>query len=88
MYLGVVAIGIIGTLLARLQPQGMARTLGAMALAQALAAVIALTAGMHNHPGSSVFEILGLNGFFVALFAASALLFHRAAYGTQERGMN
>jgi len=77
--LGVFAVGIIGAIIARLQPPGMARALFAMALAQSLAAVIALIAGMHQYPGGSVVEILGLNGFFVALFLGSAWLFRNAA---------
>ena len=57
----------------------MARALLATALAQALVAVIALIAGKHQAPISSVFEIVGLNGFFVALFIGSAWLFRHAA---------
>lgn len=79
MYVGVLVVGIIGTIIARFQPRGMARALIAMALAQALVAVIALIAGMQRYPGSSVFEILGLTGFFVALFLGSAWLFQYAA---------
>ncbi len=79
MYIGVLAVGIIGAIIARLQPHGMARALCATALAQALVAVIALILGMHQAPYSSVIEILGLNGFFVALFLGSAWLFSKAA---------
>jgi hypothetical protein len=79
MYMGVLAVGIIGAIIARFRPDGMARALFAMALAQALVAVIALMAGMHRAPLSSVFEILGLNGFFVVLFVGSAWLFRQAA---------
>ena len=79
MYGGVLAVGIIGAIIARFQPYGMSRALVATALAQLLVAVIALIAGMHRYPGSSVFEILSLNGFFVALFAGSAWLFRIAA---------
>ncbi len=79
MYAGVLAVGIIGAGFARFQPDGMARALLAMALAQALVAVIALIAGKHEAPISSVSEILGLNGLFVALFIGSAWLFRRAA---------
>lgn len=79
MYGGVLAVGIIGAIIARFHPDGMARALLATALAQALVAVIALIAGKHQAPISSVFEILGLNGFFVALFIGSAWLFRRAA---------
>ena len=79
LYGGVLAVGIIGALLARFRANGMARALLATALAQALVAVIALIAGKHQAPISSVFELLGLNGFFIALFIASAWLFRRAA---------
>lgn len=79
MYIGVLAVGIIGAIIARFQPRGMARALFATALAQALVAVIALIAGMHRASYSSVSEILGLNGIFVALFLGSAWLFRKAA---------
>ena len=79
MYVGVLAIGIIGAVVARFRPHAMARALVAMALAQALVAVIALIAGKDEVPSSSVDEILGLNGLFVALFVASAVLFRHAA---------
>ena len=46
MYGGVLAVGIIGAVIARFQPHGMARALVATALAQALVAVIALIAGL------------------------------------------
>ncbi len=79
MYGGVLAVGIVGAIVARLQPEGMARALLAMALAQALVAVIALIAGKHQAPISSAAEILGLNGFFIVLFIGSAWLFRHAA---------
>lgn len=83
MYFGVLAIGIIGTVLARLQPLGMARVMFAMALAQALIAAIALIAGL-GLPWSGPLELILLNGFFVALFAGSARLFQRAVRGRSE----
>jgi hypothetical protein len=52
----------------------MARALFATALAQAIVAVIALIAEKYL----AGFEILILNGFFVALWVGSALLFRRA----------
>lgn len=79
MYFGVLAVGIIGAIIARLQPDGMARALLAMALAQTLVAVIAVAAGL-GLPWSGPAEILGLNGFFVALFGGSAWLFRQAAH--------
>jgi hypothetical protein len=82
MYLGVLAIGFIGAVIARFRPQGMARALFAMALAQAGVAVIALIFRLGAR-WSPPMELVLLNGFFVALFVASALLFRRAA---QEQG--
>ncbi|CAA9521473.1 MAG: hypothetical protein AVDCRST_MAG05-3641 [uncultured Rubrobacteraceae bacterium] len=80
MYFGVLAVGIIGAIVARFRQHGMARALFATALAQALVALIALIIGLSSPwspPG--VLETLILNGFFVALFAGSALLFRYAA---------
>jgi hypothetical protein len=74
MYIGVLAVGIIGALIARFRPSGMAGALLATALAQALVTVIALIAENYR----DAFEILLLNGFFVALWVGSALLFRRA----------
>jgi hypothetical protein len=71
MYGGVLAVGIIGAVIARFQPHGMARALVATALAQALVAVIALIAGLGY--------TLILTGFFVALWLTSARLFRKAA---------
>jgi len=79
MYNGVLTVGIIGAIIARLRPLGMARTLFATALAQALVAVIALIAGMHQYPGSSISEIVNVNVFFIMLWVGSALLFRRAS---------
>jgi hypothetical protein len=79
MYRGVLAVGIIGAVIARFQPHGMTRALVATALAHALVAVIALIAGEHQSPVSSVAEILGLNGCFAALWLISAVLFRKAA---------
>lgn len=73
MYGGVLAVGIAGALIVRFEPQGMARTMVATAVAQGLVAVIALIYGL-----SGAAEIVLLNGFFVALFVGSALLFRHA----------
>ena len=80
MYFGVLAVGIIGAVIARFRPRGMARVLLATALAQALVAAIALIAGL-GLPWSGPAEILALNGFFISLFAGSAWLFLCAARG-------
>jgi hypothetical protein len=85
IYFGVLAVGIIGALIARFRPLGMARALFATALAQASVAAIALVAGL-GYPWSGPLELSLLNGFFVALFVGSAWLFRRAAHGRPERG--
>ncbi|MDQ3805414.1 MAG: hypothetical protein M3416_16485 [Acidobacteriota bacterium] len=71
MYFGVLAVGVIGALVARLRPRGMARALFTTALAQASVAVVALVAGL-GYPWSGRLELSLLNGFFVALFVGSA----------------
>jgi len=84
MFFGVLAIGIGGAIVARLQPDGMARAMFVTAAATVLVGVIALMLGKHRAEYSSVFEILGLTGMFATLFAGSAWLF-RSAAGQQGR---
>ena len=78
LYGGVLAVGLLGTLLARFRPRGMARVLLATALAQASVAVGAMAAGAGG-PESGPVEIVAVNGFFVTLWLASAVLFRNAA---------
>jgi hypothetical protein len=87
MYVGVLAVGIVGAIVARLRPHEMARALFATALAQAVVVVIALIIGLGSPwspPG--VLGTLILNGFFVGLFVGSAWLFREAARRGPERG--
>jgi hypothetical protein len=77
MYIGVFAVGIVGAIIARFQPRGMARAMLATAVTQMLVAVIALILGQQHLPYMSVYEILGLNGFFAGLFLGSARLFRK-----------
>lgn len=80
MYVGVYAVGFIGALLARYRPRGMVRTLLATAAVQALIAVVAMVSALTGGYGwIEVLRQLVLNGFFVAMWLGSALLFHRAA---------
>jgi hypothetical protein len=78
MYLGVLVLGI-GAAIAHLRPLGMVRVLFATAFAQALVAAVAMIAW------KQYFELLMLNGFFIALWIGSALLFRHAA---GSRGVN
>lgn len=78
MYFGVLGVGILGAVIARGRPRGMAWALVGTALAQAVVAAIAIFAGL-GRPWSGPLELTLSNGFFVALFLASAALFSRAA---------
>lgn len=80
MFFGALVVGIIGAIIARFRPRGMARALFATALAQALFGVIAMIAW------KQYFEILILSGFFIALWIGSALLFRKAARMSHESG--
>ena len=79
MYYGVLAVGFFGGLIARFQPQGMARTLFATAFTHTLVGAIALIAGLGSTGPIWPRDIFILTGFFVALFLGSAWLFRRAA---------
>lgn len=79
LYGGVLAVGLVGALIARLRPQGMARALAATAVAHALVAVIALTAGWGASSARWPLDILLSTLFFAALWLMSAGLFRKAA---------
>lgn len=83
--LGVLAIGMIGALIARFEPLGMARALVAMAVSQALVALISLMVEP-SHPASPPLEVLGVHAVFVVLFLASAMLFRKAALQPLSNG--
>lgn len=78
MYIGVVFVGIIAAVHSQFRPKGMERASYASALAVLAIAAIALLTGMQHYPGSSVTEILGVNGFFAATFGITGLLFRHA----------
>jgi hypothetical protein len=81
MYFGVLAIGMAGALAARFQPQGMARALFAMAVAQMLVPLIVLAMPrfrdvLWEPPG--IAGVFILNAVFAALWLGSAWLFRKA----------
>jgi hypothetical protein len=84
LYAGVLAVGIVGAVLARGRPEGMARALFATALAQAGAGAAAAIAGW-GHPASPPLELALLNGGFAALWLASAWLFRKAGFARASR---
>jgi hypothetical protein len=77
LYVGVIAVGIVGAAIARLKPRGMALALFAMALAQLAVPVLALV--IWDPPfDPGIAPVLALNAVFALLFAGSGLLFRRA----------
>ena len=86
LYLGVLAVGLIGGGMARLQARGMAKAMFCTALAQVSAPGIALLIwrpSLEEPPG--LVGIFILNGFFATLFMVSGLLFKRDAERGEER---
>ncbi|MCX8160786.1 MAG: hypothetical protein N3G18_07625 [Candidatus Saccharicenans sp.] len=75
MYFGVLIVAFLGSIISRFKPQGLKATMWVTAGAQVLTVIIALMAGWQRLAESSVMEIIGLNGFFTALWVTSALLF-------------
>lgn len=80
MYVGVLATGLVGTFVAKARSAAMARAMFATAAAHALVAAIAYGKGLGAQEPPGAVGILMLNGFFVALWLASAALFRRAAH--------
>jgi hypothetical protein len=77
LYAGVLGTALIGAILARFGPNGMARALVATATVQALVGIVAVFAARDEPPGMTGQAIL--NGGFVALWLLSASLFRKAA---------
>jgi hypothetical protein len=82
MYSGVLLVAIIGAIIARFRPQGLARAMYATAIAQVLVPVIALIAGLG--PVAS-WDVLVLTAFFGVLWFISARLFQHSARSGNDR---
>jgi hypothetical protein len=78
MYLGVIAVEILGAIISRLRAPGMAKTMFVTAIAHALVPVIALVI-WKPELDSGVAQVIWINAFFVILWVASGLLFKQAA---------
>ena len=79
LFLGVLLVAGLGAIIVRFGAAGMAGAMAATALVQALVPVIASTVW----PGSAELvwspEVLGLTGFFTALWLLSVWLFRKSA---------
>lgn len=76
MFAGVVAVGIIGALVARFRSRGMARAAAAMAIAQTLACLVAVFMFAADHEKG---PIAILSAILVLVWSVSAVLFSLAA---------
>lgn len=79
MFLGVLAVAVIGAAAARLRPPGMAGAMYATALAQVAVAAIALVGGLGAGGPAWPWELLGITGLFTALWVTAGRLFALAA---------
>jgi hypothetical protein len=85
IYFGVVAVGVIGAIIARFRPRGMARAMFATAVAVLVLPVI-LVAGLTplspNQAGELFpYGLLLVHSAFAALFVGSGWLFRKSAAG-------
>lgn len=78
LYGGVLAVGLLGAIVARFRPAGMARAMVATALAQASVPPIAAALWPDVTAVRSA-EVLALTGLFAATWLLSAWLFRKAA---------
>jgi hypothetical protein len=79
MYGGVLAVAVLGALLVRLRPEGMARASALTALAQISAGATALAAGWGSTGADGPGKLAVLTGIFALLWLLSAWLFRQAA---------
>ncbi len=86
MYFGVPGVALVGAVLGRFRPRGMALAMLAAALAQVLVAVMALVAGWGDTTSNWPRDILGATAVFALLWLSSAMLFRKAALEERARG--
>lgn len=79
MYIGVLAVVVVGVYFSRFTAKGLELTMFATAIALVLVASVALLANMQSYPGSSVAEIIAVNAFFIFLYCIAGLLFRYVA---------
>jgi hypothetical protein len=77
LYAGVLGAALIGAIVARFEPDGMAGALAATAVVQGLVGAVAVIAGRNEPPG--LLGLMAVNGGFAALWLLSAALFRKAA---------
>ena len=86
IFLAVPAVLLLGALLARLRPRGMALATTVAAVVQAVAAaaaVVAVALGLDDFAGASIGDIVMVSTLYVALFGLAAWLFRRSAQASR-----
>lgn len=79
MFFGVLAIGVVGSLIARFRPVGMSRAMFATAVAHAAVAVIAVVGKLGVGGAAWPWDVVVSTAFFVMLWLLSSWLFRKAA---------
>lgn len=77
IYFGVIAIWIIVGTFYKFKSTGMVNALYASAIAQTIVTIVAITLKW-GYPYSPALELMGLNGFYIALWIWSASFYKRA----------
>ncbi len=85
LYFGVAALGILSVVYALVWPRGGAYAMFATAIALGLVYIAALAAGLVPTPHASALEVLGLTGFYAALFVGAGGLLRKASCATSAR---
>lgn len=83
LYMGVIAVGVIGSIISNLKPKGMSYTLYAAAAVQILVPFVAMIIFKPSmdtaEEVNGIMQVVGVTGFFSFLFVVSALLYRKAA---------
>jgi hypothetical protein len=79
MYVGVIAVLLIGVYLSRFNAAGLDRAMFATAFSMALLGIIAILLKVQNHTDTTILEIIGINLFFATPFVIAGLLFRSVA---------
>jgi hypothetical protein len=78
MFAGVLLVALLGAIISRFQPTGMAGSMLAAAFVQVFVGVIAYAARWGTTDPSWPWDVVGATGFFTALWLISAGLFRLA----------
>ncbi len=79
MFLGVIAIAVVGSVFVRFKAAGLARVMAGVALAQLLAGIIGYSAGWASSGIAGLYEVAMGTSLFGSMWLVSAGLFHWAA---------